>query len=193
MKSYNLQELSVIMLEKHAYMRVLTRDVLRNMGIRDVRETGNPDDVMEIFKDRKADLLLLDWGPDFDGLGVLKAFRNPDGSPDPFVPVVMISGNAELRHIYQARDTGATEYLAKPITARSLYARICAVIERHRAFIHNPSFFGPDRRRRRLQEHAGVERRYNANPNGPERRLHPSAFEGHDRRRGRESGGNRHV
>ena len=50
----------------------------------------------------------------------------------------------------EARDSGVTEIIAKPVSLRSLYSRIVAVIERPRPFIRTPDYFGPDRRRRQI-------------------------------------------
>ena len=46
----------------------------------------------------------------------------------------------------EARDAGAHEYLAKPISARSLYSRINSIISHLREIIKTRTFFGPDRR-----------------------------------------------
>ena len=48
----------------------------------------------------------------------------------------------------EARDAGVNEFLAKPVTARSLIHRINLVIEHPRPFIRCSTYFGPDRRRR---------------------------------------------
>jgi DNA-binding response OmpR family regulator len=70
----------------------------------------------------------------------------------------MVTGYSDMRRILEARDAGVSEYLVKPISAKLLYLRICAVIEYPRPFISTDSFFGPDRRRRPV-EHGGEERR----------------------------------
>jgi two-component system chemotaxis response regulator CheY len=57
------------------------------------------------------------------------------------------------------RDNGMTEFLAKPISAKTIYARLCSVIENPRAFIRVGVFFGPDRRRRQAEGYESFERR----------------------------------
>jgi len=97
-------------------MRRLLRDVLRQLGIRDVRDCDNVKDALGMFTERPADLVLTDWSPGLDGIELLKELRNSDCSPNPFVPVIIITANTESRHIYMARDSGMTEFLAKPFT-----------------------------------------------------------------------------
>jgi hypothetical protein len=58
-----------------------------------------------------------------------------------------------------ARDAGVTEFLAKPITAHTLFSRIAEIVERPRAFVRCDSYFGPDRRRRAIEDYAGPRRR----------------------------------
>ena len=54
-----------------------------------------------------------------------------------------------------------TEFCCKPVTAKEMFAKIASVINEPRPFIRNKSYFGPDRRRGRLDEgeYKGPERR----------------------------------
>jgi two-component system, chemotaxis family, chemotaxis protein CheY len=78
-----------------------------------------------------------------------------------FMPLIMLSGHSEASKLHAARDRGATEFLGKPVTARDILLRLEAVIMRPRMFISSDSYFGPDRRRRRLASFAGPFRREN--------------------------------
>ena len=139
-------------------MRRIIRQILYEFGIRSIRETGDADTAYQIYSNETIDLVLTDWAPDLDGIYLLDRIRKSDDSPNPFIPIVVITANTEIRHVCHARDHGMTEYLAKPISAKLIYQRICTVIERHRDFIKNRDFFGPDRRRRN-GKWDGVERR----------------------------------
>jgi len=180
--NYNLKGIDVIVIEKHAFMRRLLTDVLKTLGVSRIRETSDPEIAYELFKEKTADLVLTDWAPGLDGLQLLQKLRDADTSPDPFVPVIVVSANTEPHHIFLARDAGMMEFLAKPITAKRVYSRICSVIEKRHMFIRSDSFFGPDRRRRRKREHEGTERRRSGNKNGPERRMDQNPFYGKERR-----------
>ena len=57
-----------------------------------------------------------------------------------------------------ARDSGITEFLVKPYTAKTLYDKIEAIIERPRNFVKADGFFGPDRRRKKVN-YMGQDRR----------------------------------
>ena len=58
-----------------------------------------------------------------DGLEFTRRVRNDEHSPNPFVPIIMITGHTEKYRVEAARDAGVTEFLAKPITAQNLFIR----------------------------------------------------------------------
>jgi two-component system, chemotaxis family, chemotaxis protein CheY len=183
MKNYDISGINVLLVEKHAEMRRMIRDILRQFNIRDVRDCDKVVDALDMFKQTEFDLVITDWAPGLDGIELLKKLRQEDAA-NPFIPVVIISANTEARHIYEALDSGMTEFLAKPISATMLYSRICSVIEKRRMFISNEEFFGPDRRRLRKADYSGENRRSGGNVNGPERRDSSSKdYAGKDRRK----------
>jgi two-component system chemotaxis response regulator CheY len=85
--------------------------------------------------------------------------RTAPGSPNPFIPIVMITGHTEKHRVQAARDAGITEFLAKPFTAQSLFAHLAIIIEHPRPFVRCPGYFGPDRRRKTIEDYAGPWRR----------------------------------
>ena len=52
-----------------------------------------------------------------------------------------------------------TEFICKPVTARTILTRLETVIFNPRPFVETPSYFGPDRRRNTLGAYIGPERR----------------------------------
>ena len=62
---------------------------------------------------------------------------------NPFIPIIVVTANTEVRYIMTARDAGMTEFLAKPISASMIYSRICSIIEWQRLFIRCQDFFWP--------------------------------------------------
>lgn len=159
MPEYDLTRLRVLVVDKHPGMRHLVRDILRELGVYNIRLTGTPAEAFEVFKEFNADLILTDWAPDLDGLGFLRMVRGAESTPNAYAPVVMVSAYTELHHICQARDAGMTEFLAKPFSAGLLYNRIKAIVENPRFYVRCTTYFGPDRRRRRQPWEAEDRRR----------------------------------
>ena len=158
MRSYDLQKINVLVLEKHLLIRNLLRDVFREFGVLTFRATSKPETAFQMFEETPADLILADWTYDVDGLAFIRMVRRRTDSPDPYVPIIMVTANTELHQVFSARDAGMTEFLAKPVSGRLIYSRICAVIEKNRNFVRSTGFFGPDRRRHQA-DFGGMERR----------------------------------
>jgi DNA-binding NtrC family response regulator len=70
-----------------------------------------------------------------------------------------MTGYSQKKRVIAARDSGITEFLVKPFTAKALYQRIETMIEKPRLFVKSDSYFGPDRRRKREGDYGGPERR----------------------------------
>ena len=77
MKSFDLSHLSALIVEKHQPMRALFREMLRELGIQRIYDAVTPDLGFEKFNEKEPDIVLIDWAPDFDGIGLLK--KNSQG------------------------------------------------------------------------------------------------------------------
>lgn len=157
---YDISGLTVLILEQQSLMRDLMKQVFRVFKVKNVHITDDVDAAFKIFCEADIDLILTDWSHGIDGMGFLKNVRMHDDSPNPYVPVIVVTANTEIDHVFVARDTGMSEYLAKPVSAKLIYSRICATIDSTRTFVRAGGFFGPDRRRRRAQ-YLGTDRRAN--------------------------------
>ena len=148
MKRYNLTKLEVMLVEDNAFMRRLMRGILRELGIRKVRDAEDFDTALNIHQVSGLDLVFTNWSPELNVLDFLKTVRRGDESPNPEVPIIVITAFTEVHHVLAGRDAGCNEFLAKPVSAETIYQRICNVIENQRPFIRSEHFVGPDRRRK---------------------------------------------
>ena len=141
-------------------MRALLRALLNSAGIKDIAEAAHGQAAIALLRERKSDLVLTDLAMQpMNGIEFTRHVRNSEMSPNPFVPIIMITGHTEKYRVEEARDAGVTEFLAKPITAHNLFTRIAEIVERPRAFVRCTGYFGPDRRRRPAEDYAGPWRR----------------------------------
>jgi len=142
------EQLKALVVEDNPHMRALLRALLLGMGIGEAFEAAEGTQAFALMRRHKPDFVLSDltMAP-MDGIAFTRELRTAVDSPDPFLPVIMISGHTERARILAARDAGVTEFLAKPVTARNLFLRIAEVIERPRPYVRCGDYFGPDRRR----------------------------------------------
>jgi len=163
MAGYDLSQLKILVIEDHKYMRHLVKEVLIAFNIREVRECLDGKQGIRELNVFPADLAIVDLAMEpVNGLEFTRIVRNAEKSQNPFLPIIMLSGYAEVNNVAEARDAGANEFLAKPVSAHSLYQRIVSVIQNPRPFVRTESYFGPDRRRRDDPSYSGPDRRKRA-------------------------------
>ncbi len=157
--AYNVQNLRVLIIDEHEHLRTVVCDVLRNLGIRNIREADTIEQGYRRFGDIDPDITFIDWTPEFDGIGLLKKIRTDPDSPNQFAAVVVMTGYSEAYHVQFARDAGMDSYLAKPVSAETIYKHIVSLIDNRKSFVRSGGFFGPDRRRKKPQEYVGEDKR----------------------------------
>jgi CheY-like chemotaxis protein len=152
--------MKILLVDDNIHMRQLLRRLLGSLGIRDIDEAINGQAGMVMLRACKYDLILTDLEMQpMNGLEFTIQVRTSKESPNPQVPIIMVSGHTEIQQVQAARDAGITEFIVKPITTRDLLARLADISERPRPFVRSDSYLGPDRRRRNLENYAGPKRR----------------------------------
>ncbi|MBI5163535.1 MAG: response regulator [Magnetospirillum sp.] len=158
----------VLVVDPFITNRRLMRDMLRSLGVGASDSCGRAADAMALLDAGGFNLIFLDWSDQIDAVAFLHALR-ADDNPHRFVPAIVVSANGGIEDVARARDAGATEYMLKPYSTEVVASRLRSVVLQPRLFIRSGSFFGPDRRRRRLQVDL-PERRHHDNVHGADRR-----------------------
>ncbi len=159
-KAYNLEKLQFLLVDDNKHMLTLTKSILNSLGAKHTIEAENGAEAFKELRHFPADIIICDWQMEpLDGIDFTRMVRTANDSPNPFVPIIMLTGHTQMRRITEARDAGVNEYLAKPISAHGLYSRIISIIERPRPFIRTGMFFGHSRRRQGSRHYKGSERR----------------------------------
>lgn len=154
--------LKVLVVDDNAAMRGIVRAVLSAFGCVQIKEAADAKSALTTLTEDSIDVLIVDWKmKPVDGLALVKRLRDPDKSPNPYLPIIMLSAYSEAAKVRLARDAGVTEFLVKPFNAGALYARLTSIVNRPRPYVRTKEFFGPDRRRLDAT-HEGPERREEA-------------------------------
>lgn len=157
--AYDFSRLSILLVEDDSSMRALIRDILIAFGVGTIQTATDGSQAYAEMRHFPADIVITDWLMEpLDGIDFTQMVRSASDSPNPYVPIIMLTSNASREQVLQARDIGVTEFLAKPVTAQGLYSRIAMVIENPRQFVRTSVYFGPDRRRS-IRDFMGEERR----------------------------------
>ncbi len=181
-----VKNISILVLDNERKIAGLIQDVLVKLGFSSslIFTAADGYEGIEIMRKRPIDLIITDWEllptkqyqeianntlvrsehgefPPINGASFVRCLRRSPKTPNPFVPVIMLTGPALPNHILYARDAGVNEILMKPIIAEDLAKRIVAVIEQPRDFITCPTYRGPCRRRRTMALPEGTADRRN--------------------------------
>jgi two-component system, chemotaxis family, chemotaxis protein CheY len=152
--------LRILLVDDNHHMRVLLMEILRAIGCRDIFEANDGAEGLQMLRSHPIDIIITDLAMQpLDGIDFVRLLRNSSDSPNPMIPVIMITGHATVRRVSEARDAGVNEFLAKPLTARGVIQRIGMIIDHNRGFVRTDSYFGPDRRRRSDPRFRGPYRR----------------------------------
>lgn len=157
---FKFEKLSVLVVEDTAPMRKLVISVLETLGVGKVFTAADGDEGFNLFCQQNPDIVIADWHMlPVSGIELVRKIRQDAGSPNKMVPIVMMTGYSAMPRVSEARDCGATEFLVKPFSANDMARRIAYVINKPRDFIETGDFFGPDRRRRKIEDYRGPQRR----------------------------------
>ncbi len=158
--SVSLERVRFLVVDDNVHMLGIVRTILKGFGATHVFEAKDPAEAMQRLRGEAIDILILDYlmGDD-DGVEFLRQVRTGSESPAPYIPVIMLTAHSERARVEAARDAGASEFCAKPVTAAEMLRKVAAVIDHPRPFVRTESYFGPDRRRRQDPNYSGAERR----------------------------------
>jgi two-component system chemotaxis response regulator CheY len=129
-KAYDLSQLRVMIAEDDRQMRSILTACLTAFGVTDVQVCADGKEALGRLWLFPADIVLTDWEmKPMSGIELVHALRDEMTSPRPDIPIVMITGHTQAEKVLEARDSGVTLFLAKPIAPHALYARLVRIIE----------------------------------------------------------------
>jgi len=110
----------VVIAEDEAIIRLDLKELLQEDGYDVVGETGRGDEAVELVRDLRPDLVILDIKmPGLDGLSAAREIAG-----DRLAAVLMVTAFSQRELVEQARDAGALAYLVKPFQKSDLIPAI---------------------------------------------------------------------
>ena len=128
----------------------MTREVLRENLCADrfeVLEAGGAEEALRLCRLARPDGLLLDIKlPDGSGLDVIREIRGTSAAAsayDPRLPILVLSGHAEVADRVRGLRVGADDFLAKPFAYEELHVRLRRLMLGHELRRRGPIRVGP--------------------------------------------------
>ncbi|MFN8036544.1 MAG: response regulator [Acidimicrobiia bacterium] len=117
----------VVIAEDEAIIRLDLKELLEEEGYEVVGETGRGDEAVDLVREHKPDLAILDIKmPGMDGLTAARHI-----SADRLAAVVVLTAFSQRDLVEQATESGAFAYLVKPFQKSDLIPAIEVALGRH--------------------------------------------------------------
>ncbi|MBI3584782.1 MAG: chemotaxis response regulator CheY [Nitrospinae bacterium] len=115
--------MKVLLVDDFATMRKIVRNILGQLGIKNVDEADDGSTALPKLKQNKYDIVISDWNmPKMTGLDLLKAVRSDENLKS--LPFLMVTAEALKDNIVAAAQAGISDYVVKPFTAATLEEKL---------------------------------------------------------------------
>jgi len=116
----------ILVVDDETDVLLIVRTTLENEGF-DVVTASNGPDGLELTKETKPDLIVLDvMMPGMDGFEVLQRLKDDEATC--LIPVLMLTGVSDRAKIQEALASGIDYYIVKPFEITDLLQKIRVVL-----------------------------------------------------------------
>jgi two-component system chemotaxis response regulator CheY len=111
--------------DSYVIRRILVGMLQHECGVTDIVQAADGAEALAVWEQSQLDLVLLDCNmPKLSGIDVLKGIRAVDRR----LPIIMITTEAERARIVEAISLGATDYIVKPFSEKTVVKKVMGVL-----------------------------------------------------------------
>ncbi len=131
MEPKELEALRIVIADDEPIIRLDLRKTLENMGHQVVGEAGDGAKAVEIARELKPDIIILDIKmPEMDGIEAAKMLTT-----EGVAPVLLLTAYSQKDLVDRAKDAGVFAYLVKPFKEADLLPAMEIAISRYEEFV----------------------------------------------------------
>lgn len=140
----NLQELKVLVVDDRRAVRQALEQFLREMSVETVELAEDGADAIKKLRDFPADLVICDLHMvPLDGIEFTRLLRSAEDSPNPDLPVLILTANPTVAQLRNVLGAGANDFMFKPIKLDSLRRKIQGLFARPMVFVRDGRYPKP--------------------------------------------------
>lgn len=125
----DVRDFRVLVVDDSEHMLKLLRGFFNALGVRQVRTIGKAEDALRLMNVWPPHLVVTDLKMrPMSGLDLIKAVRNSKDIRNPQVPIIVITGFADLSTVQFVKSVGATAILVKPVALGALREHVTPLI-----------------------------------------------------------------
>ncbi|BDI31722.1 MAG: response regulator [Capsulimonas sp.] len=126
-----MDSLRIVIADDEPIIRLDLRKTLENMGHQVVGEAGDGAKAVEIARELKPDIIILDIKmPEMDGIDAAKLITT-----EGVAPVLLLTAYSQKDLVDRAKDAGVFAYLVKPFKEADLLPAMEIAISRYEEFV----------------------------------------------------------
>ena len=111
-------------------MLKLLRGFLNALGVRSVRTVGDAESARKILGGWAPHLVITDLKmKPTSGLDLIRAVRSGKDVQNPDVPIIVVTGFADLETVQRVKSVGANGILVKPVSLYALREHVMPLVE----------------------------------------------------------------
>lgn len=120
--------IKVLIVDDFATMRRILKNILKQLGFKNLLEADDGTTAMEALEKNDIDLVISDWNmPKMTGLELLKWVRaNKKYAKTPFL---MVTAEAQKQNVIEAVQAGVSNYVVKPFTAEAISEKLKKILK----------------------------------------------------------------
>ena len=139
---------SVLLFDARHNIRRQTRSILNSIGFWAIVDHDSLENTAHALQSTRHDLLVLATDDPEDGvIRFVQAVRRGRCGADPFVPIILTSWRASVKHVEGIVSSGADDLLMHPFSTAQLFERVRMLVRSRKPFVMTEDYFGPDRRK----------------------------------------------
>ena len=143
-----VQTIEVLIVDDNQYMRKVIRNLLVNLGVKNVHEAADGIAGLDAIRMYAPHLVILDWEmPLLNGAELVRIVRSPGVFPIADVPIIMLTGHGERWRVVEAARLGVNEFLIKPVSGKALLDRMVSIMAKPRQMVRVGDYYGPEPRK----------------------------------------------
>ena len=146
----DFRHVNVLIVDGKASNAKLLRSVLSSLEIRSLAVAKDTAEAFDQMSCSRVDAVFCDENiRPLDAAAFSLAVRRSSEVRNPRVPIIIVSNGPHRRDVEAGRDSGASDFIVRPISASTVKRKLSTVLFTPKPFVQTDAFCGPDRRRKR--------------------------------------------
>jgi DNA-binding response OmpR family regulator len=146
MQLESLSEVRVLLVARKVSGTQILRTVFTLAGVSKITLTDEPRRALELLCIESFHAVFVEGALEHDGMPFAIAARRIPALLNPMIAIFAVFPEARRRDVELARDLGVHDVICRPVSPKTIAAKLRGVLAEPRPFIAAPGFFGPDRR-----------------------------------------------